>query len=266
MMARLTVLGSGTGIPTGRRASPGLLLEKERASAMLIDPGPGALCRMAACGTPVEDVDRVLLTHHHPDHTLDLMALLFARHNAWLKPRLKILTLLGPHGTSDLLDRMIGLYGDWIRAGKEELEVVELGPGPLPASSGLEGTAFSTRHTEGSLGYRLHWGGAVLAVSGDTGPCDPLVPLGLEADLFLLECAVPDEYHPVPGHMTPSDVGRVADLARPRKLALYHLYPPVDPQEALQRVRRFYSGDAMVAEDGDVFSFPETVEDSEHHA
>ncbi len=252
-MSRLVVLGSGTAIPTERRASPGLLLETGEGGAVLIDPGPGTLCRMAAQGVQVEDVDRVLITHHHPDHTLDIMALLFARRNPWLEPRLRKLRLVGPPGTRDLYARMKNLYGAWGHSKKELLEIIEGREGPLPSSSGLSGTAYALDHTEISLGYRLDLTTGVLALSGDTGPCDALEALGRNADLFLLECAIPDTFPAMPGHMKPADAGRAASRAAPKKLVLYHLYPPVDAEKALVSVRRFYRGETSVAEDGSAF-------------
>ena len=249
MMPRLVVLGSGTGVPTKERASPGLLLETEQWGAVLIDPGPGALHRMTLQGVPVEAVERVLLTHHHPDHTLDLMALLFARRNPWLEPR--HLTVIGPVGTKDLYLRMQGLYGKWVTADEDSFSLKEVEPGPL---ADLDGKAFSTNHTEGSLGYRLELGKTSLAISGDTGPSEEIVQLGRDADLFLLECSVPDGHGKVPGHLTPREAGDVAARARPRKLVLYHLYPPVDAEEAVRSVRRVFQGETVVATDGAVFS------------
>jgi ribonuclease BN (tRNA processing enzyme) len=253
-MADLVVLGSGTAIPTRRRASPGLLLRAEDAGTVLIDPGPGSLCRMAREGGAVEDVDRVLITHHHPDHTLDIMSLLFARRNPWLRPRLRRLVLVGPAGTRELHARMKGLYGQWIEAAAEEFEIVEAAEGPLPSAAGLTGRACRTEHTGESLGYRLELEAGTLAVSGDCGPADGLVALGEGADLFLLECAVPDDYPAVPGHLTPDGAGRIAARARPGKLVLYHLYPPVEAEEALESVRRHFHGDVSVAEDGAVYT------------
>jgi ribonuclease BN (tRNA processing enzyme) len=253
-MAELVVLGSGTGIPTCRRSPPGLLLKTDKGDCLLIDPGPGTLSRMVHHGAGVEDVGTVLLTHHHPDHTLDLMALLFARHNPGLRPRLKKLFVAGPPGTRDLHERMKGLYGHWVEAEEGMLEIIEAEAGALPTSLPLSGTAHPMKHGPSSLGYRLRLGHRILAVSGDTGPCDALQALGEGADLFLLECALPDSHPSATDHMTPDRAGRIAALTCPKKLVLYHLYPAVNEEEALQSIRRHYQGPVQIAEDGDLFS------------
>jgi ribonuclease BN (tRNA processing enzyme) len=254
-MVSVILLGSGTGVPTARRAPPGLLIRSaaEEGGTILLDPGPGAVSRMAKAGTAVEEVDRVVFTHHHPDHTLDLMALLFARRNPWLKPRLKRLTLIGPRGTVALHEAMKNLYGDWVSAEPESFRIEEVGEGPLPGRTGLTGSAHRVTHIEGSLGYRFDFAAGTLAVSGDTEPCEGLADLGRDADLFFLECAVPDEMEQARGHMTPRAAGEAAARANPAHLVLYHLYWPVDPQLAAQRVRSLYSGRVTVAEDGDRF-------------
>ena len=253
-MTRVTVLGSGTALPTAERASPGIFVEPRGAGAMLLDPGPGTLCRLAGKGGTVEAVKAVWITHFHPDHTLDLMALLFARRNPWLRPRLDPLRIVGPRGTAALLARMENLYGAWIRPEKDRVSVIEVEPGPLPSEAGLPGAAFPMEHGVPALGYRFHLADGVLAFSGDTGPCEAAVELGKGADLFFIECAIPQEYPDVPGHLKPRDAARIAAGAGAGKVVLYHLYPPVDADAARETVKNAVAGEVVVAGDGDRFS------------
>ncbi|MFH1998322.1 MAG: MBL fold metallo-hydrolase [Planctomycetota bacterium] len=254
-MARVIVLGSGTGVPTERRSSPGLLVEtdKNQGCVILIDPGPGALSRMARAGFPVQAVDRVLITHFHPDHTMDIMSLLFARRNPGVAACAGPLTLTGPVGTKALVANMKNLYGKSMETHEGTLMIVEADEGALPPASGLQGTAWRMEHSPGALGYKLSVGSGTLAVSGDTGPCEALVHLGTGADLFFIECAFPD-HEAVEGHMTPSHIGRLAQKADPGQIVLYHLYPSVDEEEALACIRFFFSGPLCIAEDGAEFT------------
>jgi ribonuclease BN (tRNA processing enzyme) len=70
----------------------------------------------------------------------------------------------------------------------------------------------------------------------------------LETDLLVLECSFPDE-RKVPGHLTPSLAGRIANETRCRRLLLTHLYPECDQVDVLSQCRRTYSGDVLIAED-----------------
>jgi len=71
-MSEVVILGSGTGIPSLRRASPGLVLLSED-TKMLIDSGPGILRRMLEIGMTYRDIDLLLYTHLHPDHIADFV-------------------------------------------------------------------------------------------------------------------------------------------------------------------------------------------------
>ena len=244
-MTVLTVLGSGAAVPAARRAPPGCLITAEDGAAYLDDPGPGALHRAVVGGARVEAIKTVFLTHHHPDHTLDLMSLLFARQSVLLRPRLGPLVVVGPRGTNDLYQRMVGLYGRWVEAPEGDIEIIDLDPGvegaPVPAASGLEGIAVAVDHSGPCHGYRFEFSEGTIALSGDTADCAGLDRLGGGADLFLLECSVSDEYAGTRGHLSPSE------------LILSHLYPSVSARTAAATVRRFFRGPVVVAEDGDAF-------------
>ena len=48
-----------------------------------------------------------------------------------------------------------------------------------------------------------------MTCSGDSDYCEELIEAAREADLFVCESAFPDDFK-VPGHMTPSLAGRIA--------------------------------------------------------
>ncbi len=69
-MTELIIIGSGTGIPSLRRGSPGLVVLSDSAK-LLIDSGPGALRKMLEVGITYQDID-VLLYTHIPTTTLTM--------------------------------------------------------------------------------------------------------------------------------------------------------------------------------------------------
>lgn len=251
-MMELTVLGSGTGVPSARRGSPGLLL-RAGGRTLLIDCGPGTLRSAAAAGADPGQIDAILLTHLHPDHTLDLPALLFALRNPRYSGRGSLL-VAGPRGLSDLLAHWWAgaVHGPWLRPEGTAIDVREVVPGSQDVL-GLVVSAVAVVHSAESLAYRIAEcrGGPVLAVSGDTGPCEGVVQAGRGADLFVLECALPDPPG-WEGHLTPEGAAEVAARAAPRRLLLTHLYPEVEDEPILETVRRRYRGEAGIAEDGTV--------------
>jgi ribonuclease BN (tRNA processing enzyme) len=94
-----------------------------------------------------------------------------------------------------------------------------------------------------------------MAYSGDSEPCDGLVAAARGADLFICEAAMPDEKK-VPGHMTPSLAGLMAERAQARRLVLTHLYPACDGVDIVKQAQGTYKGPVMAAEDLMSFVLP----------
>ena len=95
----ITILGSGTAVPDKERGSPGIAVRSDD-TLLLMDLGAGTLYRAVRFGVDVNRVDAVLLSHLHPDHTGDLVPLLFA----FLSPewsRDETLTIFGPAGLQE---------------------------------------------------------------------------------------------------------------------------------------------------------------------
>jgi ribonuclease BN (tRNA processing enzyme) len=193
------------------------------------------------------DIDGVLLTHFHHDHTLDLRLLLFALRSLSYAGR-PPLTVMAPVGFAALLDQWFGAAdGTWLRPTHYELEVREIAKGEHDMG-GLTVTAIPVDHTEVSLAYRIR-GGPVVAISGDTALCDGVVEAGRDADLFILECAVPDS-EPFGNHLTPTLAAEVAARANPKKLVLTHFYPSVEKEPIEEIVARRYPKEIRLATDG----------------
>jgi len=244
----LVVLGSGTAIPDPRRGSPSYLV-RSKDLTLLVDCGPGAMREAAAAGVSPGDIDLVLLTHFHPDHTLDLQAMFFALRNPMFKQRGR-LTIMAPTGFSEVLAHWFaGPQGGWLEPRGYELEVNEVEPGDH-AFQHLKLKAIRMEHTAQSLAWRVREedDGPVLALSGDTGMCDGAVEAGRGADLYVLECAVPDD-DPFAGHLSPQEAAEVVRRAAPRRVLLSHFYPQVDVELAARVVESAFSGSVHIAED-----------------
>jgi len=74
---RCCVLGSGGPIATAEgRASAGYLIFTDGKPRVLMDVGGGTFQRLAKSGTNIKDLDIVLLSHLHADHTGDLTSVI----------------------------------------------------------------------------------------------------------------------------------------------------------------------------------------------
>jgi ribonuclease BN (tRNA processing enzyme) len=242
----LTILGSGTGIPSLRRGSPGSLVQVNGVS-ILMDSGSGSLQRLLQTGVTYKDLDLVLYSHVHPDHVADLVPLLFAC-KYMEDPRTKDLAIIGGNGFRDYFEALRTTYGHWVESDDYHLEIKEMSSDTLDIF-GVGITTRPTKHTPESVGYRLESpDGKTLVYSGDTGYCSNIVHLAADADVVLLETSFPDEFQ-VPGHLTPSSAGRVAQEAGCKRVVLTHMYPPCDAEEVQRECQKLFQGEVIVAED-----------------
>ncbi|MCA9605191.1 MAG: ribonuclease Z [Myxococcales bacterium] len=243
---KLHVLGSGTAIPHLERGASGYALVEDGV-ALLLECGPGSTRRWPAAGLDFEAVRGVLVTHFHVDHCCDLPAVLFGR---MVTSTETPLTLLGPLGHEAHVRGLRALFSPWLddpRVDVHELDdggAVEVGPFALSARH--------VRHAEHALGVRVRAGGATLAFSGDSGPCDALVELCRGADVALLECSYPEDRE-TRSHLNAATAAAVAVAAGVQRLVLTHFYPRCDGVDLAAQVREAgYAGALQLARDGDV--------------
>lgn len=242
---RLTFLGTGSAMPTGRRAQTGLLLQGDR--PLLVDCGSGVLSALARTDIGYEGVDTVLLSHHHLDHVSDLLVLLKAR---WLAGE-EVMTVLGPTGTRALLNDLLGVH-EYL-AGRVDLTVREVGSDSAFSVAGFEVTARETRHSMHCQAYRFERDTETVAVSADTEAFPELIEFADGAAILVHDCSFPDEVE-VSNHPNPTTLGRALDAASADigRIYLTHLYPHTEGREEamLETIGERYEGDVRIARDG----------------
>ncbi len=74
---QITVVGSGTVVPRLERRQSCVVV-RAGGQMLVFDIGSGALRGMLRSGLDPLSVDRIFFTHFHPDHTVDVVPLLFA--------------------------------------------------------------------------------------------------------------------------------------------------------------------------------------------
>ena len=255
MLLSLTILGSGTSVPAPGRRSSAYLVEAGD-TRILMDCGSGAVGSMCDAGVTVAEVDGVLLSHLHPDHTADLVPLLFALKNPVCPRRSAPLKIWGPEGTAALLDALRGVYGSWIEPPDCEVQVEELTAEEPFQLGELEITSFSVVHSGASFAFRLQRDDVVVTYSGDTGPCPGLEAAAKGADILVAECSLRAQ-DSVEGHMNAAQVGQVAAAAEVGQVILTHLYPSVIEGEPAKLCREEFKGLVWLAEDGMVVRLDE---------
>ena len=218
---RLDIIGSSPAWPNPGGACSGYLVERR----LLLDCGPGVLAKLrerpdGTNGWP--DVDAIAITHLHLDHWGDLVpwvwGAMFRFGGSGPRPEL----WLPPGGTERL--RMFGAQLGGEDMFDRAFEVAEYESGKPFELAGLTVTALPVVHySMPAYGFRVE-GDRTLAYSGDTGPCDELVELGRDADLFLCEATLDD---PKPeatlrGHLSADEAQAASTRAGAKRLLLTH--------------------------------------------
>ena len=246
----VTILGSGTCVPSLQRSSCAVLM-RIGASRLLFDSGPGTMRRLLEADTTIFDLDYVFYSHFHPDHSAELVPLIFATKYPDIYRRQSPLTIAAGRGFADFFEGLKAVYGIWIELAPGLLNFMELNHTSKDSRDFQDFTVESApvEHNPESLAYRITSAdGSSVVYSGDTDYSENLIELAQGADLLICESAQPDSL-PVKGHLTPSMAGEIANRAGVRKLVLTHFYPCCENVDVAKECRKTYSGPLILAED-----------------
>jgi ribonuclease BN (tRNA processing enzyme) len=216
---KIKMLGTGSSVPSLRRMSPSCLISTGMGN-ILIDVGPSVVRRLLEFGFTASDVDVVILTHFHPDHTVDLATFLFDCNYGETK-REKPLLLLGGKGVKLFYRRLRRVY-PWIEPISYRLTIKSCPRGSTKMGALSIETA-PVNHREESIGVRLEENGKSAVFSGDTAYSASLVDLASRADMFVVECSRPTEK--TDGHLNLASLLEIVDQAHPRQVIITHLFP-----------------------------------------
>jgi len=271
----LQVLGSGGPELSDRRASSGYLVWRDGRARVLIDMGAGSLLRYEHSGARLENLQVILLTHLHVDHSADLPALVKA---SFFTRRNTDLDIYGPTGnslmpaTADFVRALFSAphgafrYLDGYLAGGEHYrlrahEVMAQGRDKttLIDDARFRLSAVPVHHGPVlALAWRIDIAARSIVISGDmNGDQHTLEDLAAGADLLVAHHAIPEGMQGVARnlHMPPSVIGAIAAKAQARKLVLSHRMERTLGREAesTRFIRSHYRGPLQFAEDGQCF-------------
>jgi ribonuclease Z len=274
---RVTLLGTGVPIPRPERFGPATLIEAGE-HTILIDAGRGATIRMFQIGVPIGQIDALLLTHFHSDHTVGIPDLwLTGWLNGYFGARQKPFHVIGPTGTTELMSHLEAAYSRDLEIRIEDEKLVRAhalitteefeADGIVYEAGDLRIAAFTVDHgvaIKPAYGYRIEYQDRVAVISGDTRYNENVVKFGTGVDLLIHEvamappelCAEPHIQRILNHHTTPQQAGMVFARAKPKLAAYTHLVmlatasiPAPSIQDLIAQTRENYAGPLVVGED-----------------
>ncbi|HTD79129.1 MAG TPA: MBL fold metallo-hydrolase [Chloroflexota bacterium] len=224
----LTILGAGPAGPNAGGANSGYLL-REGDDAVVMDCGSGTAGRIPL-HVPVNRLTAVAISHLHPDHYFDLVALYYMLKYGEPRPAdvPRLLPVFVPPGGCEFLRRFGTVIADKPAMFDDLFEVRDYSADVETTIGGLSFTFHRVQHYVMSHAMRIRAeGGATLVFSSDVAPCPQLIEAARGADLFLCESAMldasQDEADPARrGHMSAREAGQAARQAGARRLLLTH--------------------------------------------
>ena len=270
---QVQVLGSGGPELRDHRASSSYLIWLDGKARVLVDAGGGAALRFGESGARVSDLDVVLLSHLHVDHSADLPVLV---KSSWFEDRNAELPIYGPPGNKfmpstvgfvrTLFDPVRGAYrylGEFISPlGKNtyklrpyDVTLKGVSANAVFSNERVRVYAAPVNHAQvPALAWRIEAKGKRITFSGDmNGEGGTLEKLAKDSDLLIAHHAIPEDAGVVERglHMPPSVIGRIARDTKVRSLVLSHrMLRTLGKEEAsLAMIRKYYDGPVSFAND-----------------
>ena len=271
---KVQVLGSGGPELNDNRASSAYIIWIDNKSKILVDFGSGASFRFEEVQAKIEDIDLILLTHLHIDHTASLPSLLKA---SYFSKRVKDIEIYGPSkglfvpDTKTFVNRLFeNKKGAWEYMGdfldgnaqfklqvssipfsKEittiynkddiKIETISVNHGPIPARA-----------------YKITVDNKSITFTGDmSGKYNTLEKLAINSDILIAHNAVPKGATGVARnlHMTPDIIGQISKEAKIKNLVLSHrMLRTLGKEESTkEEINKYYQGSINFADDKSIY-------------
>lgn len=236
---KVTILGSGTPVPSIERFGASTLIEYKN-KKYLFDVGRGTTIRLSQIGISPSEIDHLFLTHLHSDHITGFADFWLT---GWIWQRRDNLNVYGPEGIENFITHTQKAYSTDIAFRKKHTGLSEKGlklvlnsvqHGPMYQDKDVKITAVKVDHdpVKNAYGYRFETEEHAILISGDTTLSESLINHGKDLDLLIHELAVIDP-HLIESndrlkkissyHTSLQQAKQVVDAIKPKKTIFNHL-------------------------------------------
>lgn len=269
---KLQVLGSGGPELTDGRVSSSNLIWVNGEARVLVDLGGGSAQQFERTEAKLNDLDAILLTHLHVDHSADLPEFI---KGFYFSEREDELSVLGPEGnkkmpnTSSFVEQLFGESGayqylnSYVNPKKKSLYKIKTLDAPLDnrnihsfkINDLITARSIAVNHGPiAAVAWRVEIGDCSITFSGDmSNRYRSLAILAEDTDLLVANNVIREDTGGQGRwlHMPPSEIGYIAMHSKPKKLLLAHFMTRSDPvkEHAVEIIRNHYEGEILLAKD-----------------
>ncbi len=269
---KLQVLGSGGPELTDGRVSSSHLIWVDGVARVLVDAGGGSAQQFEKIEANLNDLDAILLTHLHVDHSADLPTLIKA---FYFTQRQRDLMVFGPAGnhkmpnTTDYVDQLFGQTGAYQYLNSYHNPEKSSSYKIKTFNAPLDNRNIHTNHVNediivksiavnhgpiAAVAWRVEMGDCSITFSGDmSNQYRSLAILAEDTNLLVANNVIREDTGGQGRwlHMPPSEISYIAQHSKPKKLLLAHFMTRSDPvkEQAAEIIRKHYSSEILLAED-----------------
>jgi ribonuclease BN (tRNA processing enzyme) len=259
---RVTVLGKSPAWQDAGGACSGYLVQHGD-TTVLLDCGNGVFGKLRQFVDYV-DVDAVVLTHLHADHTLDLVPYSYALTYAPRQQPVPVHiwpgtdnparpALHAPPGARSFFRRVVGAWGNedlienaFTLREYDPRETLQIGPFTLRFCG--------VPHFVPTWAIEFTDGTKRVTFGADCSPTQDLVAFARDTDLLIIEGTLPrPERTGVRGHLTPGEAGEHGRAAGARRLVVTHVSEELGEDWTRDEAERTFTKSVEVAREGAVF-------------
>ena len=263
----LEILGSG-GPEIDGRASTSYLLWIDGKARLIIDMGSGSMLRFEQSGAKIEDLQAVVLTHMHIDHSVDLPSFIKA---GYFTNRSKSLEINAPRGNQyfpsidEFLQTLFGKKGayrymnDVLHKQNDSFEIIayEIDSNKIITKKYKDFTLelINTHHgIIPALALAINVDGKKIVISGDTNNQNlNLQKISKNANLLVAHHAIAESQkgYATKLHMPPSTIAQLVKNANVKEILLTHRMNRTigNEKNTLKIIKKKFGGKISFAED-----------------
>ena len=238
---KLTVLGKYGPFPKEGGATSSYLLNVDGKN-ILLDLGAGAFSRLCKHVKP-EDIDVIILSHFHFDHTSDIGVLMYYYQIASANGLAKKPLVFCPEDGGALCEAVLNC---------PYFDVNVVMGGEISMLGDIDFDFFPMRHPVESVGVKISCRGKTFAYTGDTNVCDSLEDLYDGSDLVLADGAfLMDDWQELKPHLSVEHIVNLTKKYGNRSI-ISHINPKYTEEELHEAIKEV--GDkCLIAQEGKTY-------------
>ena len=188
-MLKIIFLGTAASIATKERDNTSLLICRDKSDFILVDCPGSVVQKLKRVKLDYTRLNKIVITHHHPDHIYGLISLLHSQYKTNKK-----LTIYSSRTSMEIIKKIVRIFGlkspDYPRISFCDV----LGKKPFLSSNMMKISAFKNKHARFSFGINIAYRNKNVVYSSDTALTKTILPFINKATYLIHDCTASSKF------------------------------------------------------------------------